>query len=86
MPLHDSSSSARFCSDVSVPSQSSTTISDKCNTTTPGLYPARSPLAHRQNGLRGENAADGSNDAMQLAYEIMQHKTTIQRIANAFAV
>lgn len=36
-----------------------THFSQKCNASQPPLYPSRSPLAHRQNGLRGENAAGG---------------------------
>ncbi|KIL69456.1 hypothetical protein M378DRAFT_8102 [Amanita muscaria Koide BX008] len=61
---------------------SSSTSSASCNVATQGLFPPRPTLSRRRSGLRlveGDSSADstGSHDATQLAYEIMQHKTTM---------
>jgi len=81
-----SPSSARFCSEVATPMQNSTS----CNANAQGLFATRQPLSHRRSGLRlieeDKSSTDATHDATQLAYEIMQHKITIERIANAFAV
>ncbi|KAF8631851.1 hypothetical protein AX15_002121 [Amanita polypyramis BW_CC] len=87
MALQDTLSPTRFYPDVQIPAQASTSQHDSYSMGTQGLYPATGPqLAHGIRLVEGENTADsGNNEAMQLANEIMQHKTTIQRIANAFA-
>ncbi|KAF8636414.1 hypothetical protein AX17_003596 [Amanita inopinata Kibby_2008] len=59
-------------------------------TSASGLYPpVRPPLHQRRSGVKifeEQGASDSvANDAIQQAYEIMQHRNTIQRIANVFA-